>query len=704
MGVSGLRHCIYCGAETPGDSGRTSSGGPPGRLAFHGSDIGQGLRAWIPAGYRPYLLLFGLAAAALALLTFNLAAGPGLPWPGVWTALVAIAVIAAWRSAADVSLAPVAETRPAWPRFRIGRADAPEGHIPRTLFLATGAILILVLLIRVAAGLGAIWDIALWLASVAAFATVFVRIPNPDAVRSWLAGLAARLIAAARRRAWSMLPLLVIIVVYCAVSVPNLTAWRYAAIGDEYLFYEHAVRALESGAANPFSQDGVYHHHPAFNTIYKAILMGVFGDDHFGWKMTGIVSMVLSIGGMYVLGGLLGGRMAAIGAAGLFAASHYLLGLVHAGDNRPDAFPVMIWGLAAFAAGIQRRSPLLLYLAGASVGLGFYFHYSARIIGPVMLVTALFAVSHRDYLKLWPVWFGFALTAWPTLLLAREEIITRMLGQSVGGYSDVVTGSVSARMLSNLELNLPAFFYNETSHTYVGGALLDPVTGALALVGIALAVGALTRLGSQLCLVWILVAFAATGLIAPYPSTAVTRLFPLVAPLALLGGIAIAQLHELASVWKPRLPERAVRFAAPVALAALLVAALALNVQRSVWATHDSFHYTVEALAVAALRSEQCGNRVDSTMFVGTHPESTLGKAINSYDPVGAEARLVQYRELTADSLPTAPACIVFANVNTREAQRAIRELKEWFPSGTLYTVTTPSEKTRVEYFHMPAS
>lgn len=618
--------------------------------------------------------------------------------------LGAIVTIAVWRVVADAPAVPVAERSSSWSQIRIGRAEAAGGSVPSTPFLALGALLILVLLVRVAAGLGAVWDLALWAVSVASFATVFAPMPTLAAIRLRLAGLGPGLIDATRRHARSLLPLLVIIVVYCAVSVPNLTAWRYASVGDEYLFYEHAVHALESGSSKPFSQDGVYHHHPVFNTVYKAVLMGVFGDDHFGWKMTGVVSMILSIGGMYVLGGLLGGRLAAIGAAGLFAASHYLLGLLHGGYNHLDAMPVMIWGLAAFVSGIRTRNPLLLYLAGAAVGLGLYFHYAARIIGPVMLLTALLAVNPRDYVRLWPALAGFALTAWPTMLVSREEIITRMLAQSVGGYSETVAGSVSARLLSNLELNLPAFFVNETSHTYVGGALLDPLTGALAIVGIALAVATLGRLGSRLCLIWVAVGFVATGLLSPYPYTAVTRLFPLVAPLALLGGLAIAQLHECAAVWRPRIPQRAAGMAAPVVLASLLVAALALNVHRSVVATHDVFHYTVEALAVAALRSEHCGNRLDSTLFVGAHPESTLGKAVNSYDPDGVGARLVQYDELTADSAPPAPACIVFAHADTQESQRLIRGLEDRFPSGTTYTVTTPSEKNRVEFFHLPAS
>ena len=214
------------------------------------------------------------------------------------------------------------------------------------------------------------------------------------------------------------------------------------------------------GTTNPFGQNGVYDNNPEFNTLYKAGWMALFGDGHFGWKMTGVASMILAIWGMYVLGGLLGGRSTAIAAAGFSAASHYLFGLLNGGYNHLDALPVTIWTMVAFVLGLKKRDPWFLFLAGIGVGIGFYFHYSARIVGPVMLLVAMVSVSPREYLRLWPVIAGFLLAAWPTLLIARAEILTKMLAQTAAGYSEVVVGSVSERLISNVKLNLSAFHFN----------------------------------------------------------------------------------------------------------------------------------------------------------------------------------------------------------------------------------------------------
>ena len=653
----------------------------------------------IPGVYWPYFLPVGLLAIVAAQLMFNLGPGQGLPVSGVFAVLAGIGAVAQWTALIGKSRIPdhpvINVSGPALAQPFSGLRDAG---------LVIGSVTLVILLYRVLSGAGTVLDIALWLMTIAAFAAMFVPGEYRNRYGTALASLPARLLAMAKARWRGYLPLLAIIVIYCALTMPNLTAWRYASVGDEYVFYEHATRALVFGSDQPFSQNGVYGNNPEFNTIYKAALMRVFGEDHFGWKMTGVVSMALSIAGIYALGGLFGGRAAAVGAAGLFAASHYLLGLLHGGYNHLDALPVTIWALTAFVAGLRGKNPLLLFLAGALVGLGFYFHYAARITGPIMLLTGLLAVRPREYLRLWPVIPGFMLMIWPTLLLAQEEILTKMLAETAGGYAEEVAGPTGARLLSNLKTNLPAIFYNETSHTYVGGPLLDPVTGTLAAVGVGLAIGTLGRLSSRLCLLWMVIAFAATGLLSPYPATAITRLFPIIAPLALLAGLALANLPALTLDWQRYVQGRLVKIAAPIALATLVVAVFWINAHQSISATHAVFHYTSDALVVGAIRSDHCGNRPDRTLIVGAHPLSTLNKALGSYDPGGQEVRVAQFEEFNADLLPPGPSCAVFPNPNTREAHRAMVELQDRFPRGTFYTITTPSRKNTVEYFHRPAT
>lgn len=659
-------------------------------------------RRTIPDAYWSFLLPFGLLGIVAAQLVFGLGDSRELPGFGVFAILVGITAIALWAATAGQSIASIGLSDSAPDTNSTPRIVQSGKRYPKLIALGIGSVMSLVLLVRVSTGTDNTWDVGLWLGSIAAGAAVFVPVDYRSSHR-WHPTKLLEYARGRLKRNWrGMLPLLAILAIYCVLTVPNLTAWRYAALGDEYLFYEHARRALEMGTTHPFSQNGVYDNNPEFNTLYKAGWMALFGDGHFGWKMTGVASMVLAISGMYALGGVLCGRATAITAAGFLAASHYLFGLLNGGYNHLDALPVTIWTMVAFVLGLKQRDSWLLFLAGLGVGIGIYFHYSARIVGPVMFLVAMVSVNPREYLRLWPVVAGFLLAAWPTLLIARAEILTKMLAQTAAGYSDVVVGPVAERMISNVKLNLPAFHFNRASHTYVGGSLLDRITGALAAIGIGVAIGNLSRLAARVCLIWIAVAFLATGLTSPYPTMAITRLFPIVPPLVLLAGLATVAGYRSLITQLPRLQTNVTRVAGPIALIVVLGSILWLNQHRALVGTHEVFHYTGEALAVGASRSAHCGPHAEQTVFVGAHPESTLSKAISSYDPGMNRAAVIPFAEFQAAEPLATPACVIIPESESSDAQRIMMELQERYPSGTFYTYTTPSRKSSVEYFHIP--
>ena len=637
------------------------------------------------------LLAAGLLSIIAGQLTMSWSGGPGAPALGVTLLILGVGLVAGCAIRSN-------------PSAQWANPQSPVG-------LATGLALTLILLWRVAAGHGSLWEIALWVAAVAAFGAVFAspRGPGRQALRfGWPAqagksvALWAGRLTAAHAGTW--LPLLAVIAIYCIVAIPNLTAWRYSFIGDEYLFYEQAGNALENGVAKVFSQEGVYDHHPQLNTIYKAAVMWLFGDGHFGWKMSGVVTMMLTIAGVYALGYVLAGRWTASAAAGFLAASHHLLGLMNGGSNHLEGILIAVWALTFLLLGIRKRDPFWLYLAGAVIGLGFYFHYSARIVGPVALLFAMVAVKPREWLKLWPVLPGFVLAIWPTLLLAQEEIVTRMLAEAVGGYTREVSGPIGERLVNNLSVNLPAFHYNTAAHTYVSGPLLDPITGALAVVGIGLALGSLTSMSSKLFLIWIPVAFFATGLLSPYPSTAIARLYVLTPPLALLAGIAVARLPELLLPRLRRfLPEKLPLPTPAAALAALLTAVLLLNLYQAWYATHRVYHYPSENLAIGALLDHHCDGQLEQSIFVGAHPESSLSVAIGSHYPDVPQSELSIYETWPPEApLPEpAPRCVILLAPNTPETQTLKAVLLARHPQGEFYTFTTPSRKSAVEYFYL---
>ena len=361
----GHRFCIYCGAGMPvGVPNQTPSVTSLTRWRPF-SAAAELTRRTIPDAYWSFLLPFGLLGIVAAQLVFGLGDSRELPGFGVFAILVGITAIALWAATAGQSIDSIGLSDSAPGTNSTPRIVQSGKRYPKLIALGIGGVMSLVLLVRVSTGTDNTWDVGLWLGSIAAGAAVFV----PADYRSSHGWRPTKLLEYARgrlKRNWrGILPLLAILAIYCVLTVPNLTAWRYAALGDEYLFYEHARRALEMGTTNPFSQNGVYDNNPEFNTLYKAGWMALFGEGHFGWKMTGVASMVLAISGMYALGGVLGGRATAIAAAGFLAASHYLFGLLNGGYNHLDALPVTIWTMVAFVLGLQKRD-LLVPLSGRS--------------------------------------------------------------------------------------------------------------------------------------------------------------------------------------------------------------------------------------------------------------------------------------------------------------------------------------------------
>ena len=261
-----------------------------------------------------------------------------------------------------------------------------------------------------------------------------------------LRGALRALAAATAGRLWmrllpAALPALLVTAAYCVVVVPNLTDWRYSAIGDEYSFYLGASNMFLTGPARVFSQSGVFEHHPQMNSVYKHLVMVVFGNDHFGWKMSGALSMAAATAGVYFLGLTIGGRRVGALSAAVFASSHYLMGLMHGGYNHMDSLPYIVWSVGTFVAGVRRRSPVLLYLSGVLLGLGLYTHYSARLIGPVLLLFSLAWVGPRGTLRFWPMGVGFLMAAAPTAMVAGTDLWTKMAAESPGQLFPGCVGS-----------------------------------------------------------------------------------------------------------------------------------------------------------------------------------------------------------------------------------------------------------------------
>ena len=566
--------------------------------------------------------------------------------------------------------------------------------VAATLGMLIGVLAVAALLIPLGAGAVSGYMLLPWVAALAAFAAPFLPRFSSLVIlpKVWV-----------REHYGDLLVVVALMALFIGLNLYDLRDWYYSAIGDEFLFFEHAKHITEEGVTRPFSQEGVYNKHPVMSSVFPAVVMWVFGADYFGWTFSETLNAALAIPGIYLLGYAFGGRKAAAISASLFAFSHFIFAFSHVGYNNLSSLPVAVWSLALFVLGWRKGNPLLLYAAGIVAGLGFYTHYSGRAVLPIMLLFALTAGSPRRLLSLWPLAFGFALTVAPTFIVEQEQVFTRMFGQVVGGYSEGVTGSIGDRVLNNIEINLPAFNYNSTVHSYVYGPLMDPVSAGLAVLGVGFALGHIRKPYPRLLLIWFGVAAFMTGILSPYPHVAITRLAFVVPPLALLAGLLAGQIGDALQIRAERIVPSVARVAVPALLSLLLAVVLALNLWQFWQVTPSVVPHTREAVALGAYRSDHCISDVNRTLFVGkaVGDGSLMNQVLTVFDPDGPVPRRMNHDEATQGmELTNSPLrCVIFVNPVAPEVRTLQEGLAHRYPEGQIITFTNRSGTTTVEIF-----
>ena len=317
----------------------------------------------------------------------------------------------------------------------------------------------------------------------------------------------------------------------------TLDSPRYGEIGDEMAFYDAALHAVHNGIDRPFSMDGVYGHIPVMATAYQAGVMQVFGDGVWGWKMTGVVSLTIAAVGLYVLGWQLADSATGLIAVSLMLSSHYLFGFAHVGyAGNLDILPPIVWAPALTLLAI-RHSPHWWPVTGLCCAWGLYMHLAGVMAVSVAVVAILAYSSERDWWRCWPAVVVGAIALAPAAVdwgIARDA-----WRQSVGGYDGGVVGHRGERIIWNIVYNTRAWVKNTHASHHVRGPLIDPITGALAFVGAWRA--------PALLLAWLAMAWFASAVLSPHPLIAVTRLYVMVPPLALLAALGMVRIGR----WLP---------------------------------------------------------------------------------------------------------------------------------------------------------
>ena len=633
-----------------------------------------------------------LVAAAQAYLTFANEPGKDAPALGI------IALVAGFALFALGTFGRGDDAPDTLDSVNIPALQSAMGRLTwaKAVGIGLGVLMSAMLAARLLAGSESGWDLLLWLLAIGAFAVPFIRRPNITAPFD---------VSIPRRYYADIVIALALVGVFVWLNTYDLTSWRYSAIGDEYAFYNFARELAEDGLQRPFDLDGVYGKiNPVMSSIYPASVMWLLGIGNYSWKLSLIISIAITIPGMYILGHIVAGRTGAIVSSVIFAFSHYIFAFMHIGYPNSDVLPIVVWSVVLFLLGLRRGSLLLIYASGLLAGFGLLFNIVARA---AMIVIFLYALSQLDIrrrlVSLWPWALGVCLTVLPLFLVNGIEVFTSVPDRIVSPSSQHASEyeGIPERILANAVQNLLAFNYNSRVSHYVSGSLLDPISAALALLGLGYCLGTIRKASSRLPLVVFAVIATGTALLSPYPYVPITRMSAMLIPLALMGGLAAAYLIRIGIL--PSGGDKPNPRTVPVAtvLALLAAAVLALNAWQFWVATPKVFHHTREAVAIGAMRSNECTGNIGDVLIVGKATVPVLTPALESYHPGGMMPRLIDHEEIIAgESLPVeSPRCIVLMNPNEEEIQPFKQDLVNRYPDGRFSIFANPSGKTSVEIF-----
>ena len=534
-----------------------------------------------------------------------------------------------------------------------------------------GAALTLYLALRLLRGSTAGSDVLPWLVAVAAFG---VPLLPRDALER-----ASAIIRAIRLDA---LIVAGIAGAFIALNARDISHWHYSYIGDEFEFWNFARNINLNGLTRPFSQDGVYGFNPALSLAGKAAVMRVFGNNDFGATLSSVLTAAAAIPGVYLMGYLAGrGRTAAIVAASLFASSHYLFALSHISYNNLDALLPMTYAAGFFLLGVRRNSPFWLYAAGAAAGMGFYSHLAGRATMPILIVAL--ALSPALLARSRPLFAGFAVAAFPAFIVNGAQAFGWLFPQLAGGYSDAISGPFFERVQENIR-NLFAFHYNTHRSHYVTGALMDALSGGAAALGAGYALGTIRRDSSRLLLVWLAALLVFAALLSPHPHVPNTRMYLLMPPLAIVGGVVVGRYAWFAAERIAQgKPHETLAWAL---VGALLLSVFALNV-RQFWVVSPPLTpLTNEAIATGAWR-EECGSDLTATAFVSTNLHM---QALRRYDPEGPEVRILLASDVEAGAPlpdPDALRCLIAVPAGAPEMRGLEDDLRARYPGVEPLTI-----------------
>jgi 4-amino-4-deoxy-L-arabinose transferase-like glycosyltransferase len=273
----------------------------------------------------------------------------------------------------------------------------------------------------------------------------------------------------------------------------NVNSWAFSVIGDDFAFFNHALRILETQkplqiVSQIFDGQAVYSSHPYFSSLLQALSMALFGRDNFGWRFSNLFLAAISVGLFYAFFKRFLNVPIALLTAVLLAGSSYLMTFGKIGYNNTQALFTLALGLWATAWAIQSNRPLAYVTLGISLGISFYV-YPAALYGifPCVLLLLIYRVPRS-----WQVARAWFLSAVSLLLVILPLFLqpgywqAKLPGLVINNPEITRTTQTTIdHFATNLIQAFYSFLYIVNESHFVVVSYLDLLSGVFLLIGLA---------------------------------------------------------------------------------------------------------------------------------------------------------------------------------------------------------------------------
>lgn len=213
-----------------------------------------------------------------------------------------------------------------------------------------------------------------------------------------LAGVAAAALSsdgspASGARASDVLTALAILIIALVVRWVGLDKFPYAMSGDEGSQAMEAVAVLNGKLPNPFSTG--WYSVPTLFFFTQAGSIALFGDSVGGVRTVSTLVGAATVAGTYLLVRRLADRWTAIAAASILAVYHHHLHMSRLASVQiyDPFFAVLL--LLLIDRSLEEERPLDWFACGVVLAASQYFHFGARVLPLVWLVSVAHAIWTR---------------------------------------------------------------------------------------------------------------------------------------------------------------------------------------------------------------------------------------------------------------------------------------------------------------------